>query len=121
MYCAAIDSTTECIPGTRKFEEVKKIIYINCNHSAQKQILWFQSSPVISSPVISGTWHYEQMFCKVKEHSQAVNCSLVHTKLHNMLHTVGALNLRHENNNYFSRWRKIRKYLSEELQKVTHD
>jgi len=29
------------------------------------------------------------MFCKVKdfcEHSQAVNCSLVHTKLHNMLH-----------------------------------
>ena len=35
--------------------------------------------------------------------------------------TVGALNLRHENNNYFSRWCKIRKYLSEKLQKVTHD
>ena len=32
--------------------------------------------------------------------------------------TVGALNLRHENN-YFSRWHKIRKYLSEKLQKVT--
>jgi len=35
--------------------------------------------------------------------------------------TVDTLNLCHENNNYFSRWRKIRKYLSEKLQKVTHD
>ena len=42
-------------------------------------------------------------------------------ELYIILPTVGALNLRHENNNYFSRWRKIRKYLSEKLQKVTHD
>ena len=35
--------------------------------------------------------------------------------------TIGALNLRHKINNYFSRLCNIRKYLSEKLQKVTHD
>ena len=39
----------ECIPGTRKFEEVEIITCSNCIPHAQKQI---PPSPVISSPVI---------------------------------------------------------------------